>query len=272
MPFSRTAARAATLTFALALTSCASTGVAETPPDPDPLEPVNRAVYRFNDVADRYLIRPVAQGYEAVVPQPVRSSVTRFFENLGMPVVIVNDLLQGKFDEAGQDTARFVVNSTVGIGGLFDPATEVGLPQPNEDLGQTLAVWGVPAGPYLVIPFWGPTTLRDAVGDLGDAQYGLLASYDDTSVRDKAVVLFAINTRARLLGTDSAIENALDPYLFVRDAYLQRREFLIYDGQPPEEDLEDFGLEDWEDDWDDWDDWDDEDADPEGGEAATDGG
>lgn len=253
MPFDTHAARAAALFLALALSGCAATGQTGQPPEPDPLEPINRAVYQFNDVTDRYVLRPVARGYEAVVPQPVRSSVTRFFENLGMPVVIVNDLLQGKFAAAGDDTARFVVNSTVGIGGLFDPATGVGLPQPNEDLGQTLAVWGVPSGPYLVLPFWGPSTLRDILGDLGDAQYGLLASYDDTSVRDKAVVLYAINTRARLLGTDSAVESALDPYLFVREAYLQRREFLIYDGRPPEEDLEDFGLEEWEDDWDDWD-------------------
>jgi len=148
----------------------AGTGCATTPRDDgeprnaDPLEPINRVSYRIHEVGDRYVLRPVARGYRAITPQPVRTGIGNVFRNLGMPVVIINGLLQGKFAQAADDTGHFLVNTTLGIGGLFDVATRAGIERSDEDFGQTLAVWGVPSGPYVFIPFMGPTTFRDGAG------------------------------------------------------------------------------------------------------------
>ena len=203
----------------------------------DPLESINRVTYRFNDTLDHWVLRPVAKSYQAVTPRPLRKGVSNFFDNLLTPIDIANSLLQAKFAAALSETGRLLLNSTLGIGGIFDPATDAGLDEHDEDFGQTLAVWGVPAGPYLVLPLLGPSTMRDAPALYADVQLAPLTHYDNSSVRDKLLVLYGINTRERLLATDRAVRNALDPYVFVREAYLQNRTYVIHDGNPPLEDV-----------------------------------
>lgn len=230
--------RAATVLLALVLLgACATTGGnAHDPYAPapawDPLEPVNRAVYTFNDRFDRYLGRPVARGYRAVVPRPVRTGVSNFFANLWEPAVMVNNLLQGKVADAGSDLARFLTNSTLGVFGLFDVATGMGLERHNEDLGQTFGVWGFGEGFYLVLPFFGPSNVRDGIGLYGDMQLYLPAQLNDESTRWSVYVLDFVDTRARLLDAGDILEQAAgqDPYVFIREAFLQRRRALIRDG------------------------------------------
>ena len=225
------------LILALMLTACAANQPRE---NHDPLEKINRVTYRFNDVVDRAVLRPVAKGYTAVTPQFFRTGMTNFFNNLTSPVVIVNDLFQGKFKAAGIDTARLVINTVAGFGGLFDIAAIEGLEASDEDFGQTLGTWGIPNGPYLVLPIIGPSNFRDGFGIAVDLFLNPMVRDRERSRRDKVLGLYTIHTRSRLLSTDQTIENALDPYIFVREAYLQRREFLLYDGDPPDEfDLED---------------------------------
>ena len=154
---------------ALVVTGCASQSAATSAEPYDPIQPVNRVFYRFNDLGDRYVLRPVAVGYTHALPAQLRAGVHNFFHNLLYPVTIANAFLQGKFRQTGRDGARFLLNTTVGLGGLFDPASRVGLADNDEDFGQTLAVWGVGNGPYLVIPILGPSTLRNTVGDVVDA-------------------------------------------------------------------------------------------------------
>lgn len=238
----------ALLLAAMLLAGCASAATQESgapdtndpgpaPEDGDPLETLNRATYQFNDVFDSYLLRPVARGYQKITPRPVRKGVTNFFRNLLTPVDIANNLLQAKFVPALSDTGRLLLNTTLGVGGIFDPATEAGLAVHDEDFGQTLAVWGVPAGPYVVLPFLGPSTLRDAFALYPDSQLTPFVQYHDSSVTDKALILYAINTRERLLSTDRAVASAFDPYIFVREAYLQNRQYKIHDGNPPLDDV-----------------------------------
>lgn len=207
----------------------------------DPLEGLNRKVMAFNDTADRWVLKPVARGYTKVVPRVVRRGVTNFFDNLTYPIVVVNQFLQGKWRAGLTDTGRFVLNTTVGIGGLFDPATAAGLPQNNEDFGQTFARWGVGAGPYIVIPLLGPSTFRDGAGSACSAALYPWAYMDEEEVRYAATALYAVNGRAGLLEAEELISG--DRYSFLRDAYLQRREFLIKDGEVEDE----FIDEDWED-------------------------
>ncbi len=215
---------------------------------PDPLEPINRVTYAFNDGVDTVILKPLAKGYKAVTPPLARRGVSNFFDNLAYPVVIVNNLLQGKPGAALSDTGRFLVNSTVGLAGLLDVGESLGWEKNDEDFGQTLAVWGVPRGPYLVLPFLGPSTIRDAFGRPADAALNGLYWIEDASVRDKLFVLSIIDIRMRLLPAESQIESSNDPYLFVRESYLQRREYLIYDGNPPEDDFfeEEFLDEEYE--------------------------
>lgn len=197
--------------------------------NPDPWEKFNRGVYRFNDVADRYALKPVAKGYRAVTPELVRTGITNFFINLRSPLVVMNDLLQGKFKQAGGDTLRFVVNSTVGVVGVVDVAARINLPVHDEDFGQTLGVWGVPSGPYLMLPFMGPSSLRDGVGVGVDAAANPRRRRID---RDVDWILFGVdvvNSRASLLDLEDIIQG--DRYLFIRDLYLQRREYAVKDGQ-----------------------------------------
>jgi phospholipid-binding lipoprotein MlaA len=216
------------------VSGCATTGGSADPGDP--LEPLNRGLFKISDVADRAIARPIAKGYEAVLPSPVRTGIGNFFENLFYPVVIVNQFLQGKVQDGMSDTGRFLVNTTLGFGGIFDPATLAGLPSHDEDFGQTLAHWGVPAGPYLMVPVLGPRSLRHLAGDIPDAFLAPFNYYDNSSVRTKARIVHLIDDRASLLPVDEQVREAFDPYLFVRDAYTQNREYLIRDGEAPEDD------------------------------------
>jgi len=206
----------------------------------DPLEGVNRAFYDLNDGLDRFFFKPVAEGYVRIAPNPVRRGVTNFFDNVSYLNVILNDFLQGKLGQFFKDSGRFVVNSTLGIGGLFDPATSMGLGKHEEDLGQTFGVWGAGEGAYLVLPFFGPDSIRD-VGDRATSAFLNPLFYLNGTVVLPLTALNAINTRANLLEASRVRDQAaLDPYVFTREAWRQRREFLIYDGNPPAYELDDF--------------------------------
>ncbi len=226
---------------ALACGGCASTGARGAGEVNDPFEGANRAIFRFNRAADRFVLRPVASGYHTITPDPLERSISRFFVNLSSPIVIVSDLLQGKFKQAGADTGRFLLNSTVGLLGFLDVAAHVGLEFHDEDFGQALGRWGFGQGLYLVVPIFGPYTVRDGFGRMLELPFELLNHYDDDDARRKLILLYYIDKRMRLLAFDDALANAFDPYIFVRDAYLQRRRYLVYDGDPPflEEDFED---------------------------------
>ena len=213
----------------------------------DPLEKLNRATYAFNDLLDRMLVRPVAKGYKTVTPQPVRGAVSNFLANLYYPTTAVNQFLQGKVRDGFSDSARFLVNTTIGIGGLFDPATKFGLQAHDEDFGQTLGVWGVPAGPYLVLPLFGPSDLRDAPSKYINT-YTEVPRYAPAAWRVKAGFIvrgaYGIDQRAQLLGADTALSQAFDPYALLRDTYVRHREFLVRDGNmPPEPDEDDLEPE-----------------------------
>ena len=196
--------------------------------DEDPFESVNRGMQTVNDTADRLLIRPIAVGYDKNMPVPVRRLTSNFFGNLIDVGDGVNNLLQGKPKDAVNDVGRVLVNTTIGIGGLFDPATAMGIADHDEDFAQTLAVWGVPRGAYIVLPFFGPSTIRDLFGRSVDVTYDPLRHYYPVSHRNTLFAYSMINTRAAFLGADSVVFG--DRYIFFRDAYLQRREFLEKDG------------------------------------------
>lgn len=202
----------------------------------DPFVGLNRKFYALNNTADKAILRPIAKTYDAVLPDPVQNSVSHFFSNLGEPFNIANNLLQGKADGAMSSTYRFVVNSTVGVFGLFDVANSYGVNKKPEDFGQTLASWGVKPGPYLMIPFWGPSNLRDAFG-LGLENglfYPINELTDDSFARAGATSLNIVDTRAHILGADEIIDRQLDPYLFLKEAYDHSRLNYIYDGNAPE--------------------------------------
>jgi phospholipid-binding lipoprotein MlaA len=206
----------------------------------DPHEALNRKIYNFNDTIDKNLMEPVAKQYAKYTPHPVRESVTHFFDNAGYLNVIANDLLQGKVKQTGQDTGRFLVNSTVGVGGLFDPATSMGLKQHEEDLGQTFGKWGAGEGAYLMLPLMGPSSYRDVGSPVMDMLLNPM-TYLASVVTIPTGVLSAINTRANLLdATRIRDQAALDPYSFVREAWRQQREYDIYDGNPPGDGYEEY--------------------------------
>jgi len=205
----------------------------------DPWEPLNRGIYAVNDALDTVTLKPLSKGYKKITPGFVRRGISNFFANLRTPLNIVNNLLQGKGRDALSETARLAMNSTVGIGGLFDPAASAGLERHDEDFGQTLAKWGVPAGPYVMVPILGPRTLRDAITIPLDIFLDPLYHYDNSSVRDKLWILKAIHVRSKLLAAESTIESSFDAYVTIREAYLQNREYLIYDGDPPVDDDDD---------------------------------
>lgn len=201
----------------------------------DPLEPLNRGIYKFNETVDRLALKPVAKGYRAVVPPPVRGGVTNFFGNFRDVTTAINNALQLKIDVAFADVARVAVNSTVGILGVFDVASRIGLEKHEEDFGQTLGRWGFPDGPYLVLPILGPSNVRDAVGWVGDyytdPEFYLITESPETWI---ALGTRIVNVRANLLEAERLLEQAaLDRYAFLREAYLQRRRSLIYDGNVP---------------------------------------
>ena len=212
----------------------------------DPLEAINRPIYHFNDFADRYVLRPAGKGYNFVVPRVARTGIANFFDNITYPVTIVNDVLQGKGAQAWDDTLRFFINSTFGVFGFMDLATGQGLVRHDEDFGQTFATWGIPSGPYIVLPLLGPSTIRDGIGILGNVQVNPLVQYDNSSVRDKLLILWTVETRAALIGPDEAMREAFDPYIFLRDAYLQNRQFLIEDKDSNGEESTDEYFEDFE--------------------------
>ena len=220
------------LLLPLLVTGCASV---EGPRDPgDPFEGYNRAMYEFNSDFDKALFRPVAETYEEYVPQPVNTGISNFFNNLDDVLVLLNDILQLKFEQTLSDFSRLLWNSTVGLFGLIDVATPMGLPKHNEDFGQTLGRWGVGSGPYLVLPFLGPSSVRDGAGLLADWQVDPVMQVDNPDQRWGLIVVDAVDTRAGLLRATNLLETAaLDPYIFLRDAYTQRRQNLVYDGNPP---------------------------------------
>jgi len=202
----------------------------------DPWEPMNRKVYAFNEAVDTALVRPLAEGYQAVVPGFVRGGVDNFFGNFYDGWSVVNHLLQGKFEPAVEMTVRVTTNSVLGLGGLLDIASEMGLERQSEDMGQTLGRWGVPSGPYVVLPLLGASSVRDAAGRVVDrrASPANVVAQDDRSWLLTTVDV--VSTRASLLPATRLLEAvALDKYTFVRDAYLARRRSEVYDGNPPEE-------------------------------------
>jgi phospholipid-binding lipoprotein MlaA len=222
------------------LSACASVPADKGVDTPDPLESMNRGFFAFNNVLDKAIFGPVSRGYAKVTPEPAQTGIRNFFDNLQYLETIINDFLQGKIEDGMEDSLRVIINTTFGLGGLNDFAGGIGFPRRDEDYGQTLAVWGVGPGIYLELPFFGPRTLRDgAVIPLSMVSRPLF--YADTAVSLSAFALDTVDVRARL---ESAIrlrdETALDPYIFQRDAWLQRRRNLIFDGNPPPEDLEFF--------------------------------
>jgi phospholipid-binding lipoprotein MlaA len=221
------------LTFALVglLGGCATSGNPK-----DPIEGFNRAMYGFNEAVDTVLIKPVAQGYDAVLPDPVRTGVTNFFGNIADLFIGVNNLFQGKPDQAASDLGRVLINSTIGILGLFDVATEAGLEKHEEDFGQTFGRWGVGNGAYVVLPIFGPRTVRDTAGLVLDMAADPVANVSSVPTRNTLLGLRLVDARADMLPADKVIEEAaLDKYSYVRDGYLQRRRNLVHDGNPPRE-------------------------------------
>ncbi|HEV8694570.1 MAG TPA: MlaA family lipoprotein [Lysobacter sp.] len=211
----------------------------------DPWEKYNRKMHRFNNAVDRRVAKPLARGYVKVVPRPVRLGVSNFFSNLGQPVTMVNSLLQGKPKQAGQVLGRFLLNSTFGIAGIFDPASRANLPRKSEDFGQTLGVWGWGRSRYVELPLFGPRTVRDVFGMAGDAPLSPLRNVEADRVRMPLQGLQLVDMRSQLLATDSLREGAEDDYTLVRDAWSQRRDYQIFgDRQRHGEDLPDYLQED----------------------------
>ena len=227
------------VTATLFLTGCATTQHQSNVNDP--LEGYNRVMHSFNDTVDKAVIKPIAQGYDFIMPAPISTGVSNFFSNLNEITVIANDVLQFKFTQALDDTSRFAINSTLGIVGFMDVASDFGYRKNNEDFGQTLGSWGVGPGPYLVLPFLGPRDIRDTVGLVGDYYTDPMTYVKPSGTRDPARILWVVDGRANLLKAEKVLEEAaIDEYVYVRDAYLQRRQSLVYDGNPPEEEFDVF--------------------------------
>ncbi|MEM7249845.1 MAG: VacJ family lipoprotein [Pseudomonadota bacterium] len=227
---------AALLMAALLATGCATTGDAT---DQDPLEGVNRAFHNLNDALDDAVLRPVAEGYVKVTPAGLRRTVTNFFANAAYPSVILNDFLQGKVLQGFEDIMRLTINTTFGLGGLFDVATDMDLPANNEDFGQTLGVWGLGEVAYLELPLFGPNSVRDVPDIPISRAVSLLNFASSGAITWPLAALSIINTRANLANAVAVRDrSALDTYVFTREAYRQRREFLIYDGDPPDEEFD----------------------------------
>jgi phospholipid-binding lipoprotein MlaA len=220
----------------LMMAACASIQQTERVEKIDPFERVNRVVFSFNETADQYVIKPIAEGYKFVLPELVRTGVTNFFSNINDVLIGANNLLQGKPANAASDIGRFFINSTVGILGLFDVATDMGLDKNREDFGQTLGVWGFSDGPYIVLPFFGASNIRDTVGFVVDVETDFMINTNKLNSDEKIAInsLRIINRRADLLDAGQLLEDAaFDKYSFLRDGYLQRRRNQIYDGDPP---------------------------------------
>ena len=219
--------------LACLLAGCATTNMG-TPGDP--LERMNRATHKFNDAVDRGVLKPVAKAYLKYLPEPIRNGIDNVLENLAFPTTIVNDLLQLKLKDSLVDLGRFTVNTTLGIGGIFDPASSIGMSRNDEDFGQTLGRWGVPAGPYLVLPLLGPSTMRDAPSIVVDGYTDIRtqAHLNDTEQWSLGV-LSIVHRRSELLPFDPSFDAAYDRYAFIRNAWLQRREYQVKDGEVSDE-------------------------------------
>jgi phospholipid-binding lipoprotein MlaA len=230
--------RSLVLLFAgLLMTGCATLPSGKADPR-DPLERFNRTSFKFNDALDRAIARPAAKAYKKVTPQFIRTGVSNFISNLGGITTIVNDTLQGKMRQAGRDSARFLMNTTIGLGGLFDPASPAGLEHNDEDFGQTLGKWGVRPGPYLMLPILGPSNVRDTFSRIPD-QFTYPMNYlEDDSTRLIVRAVDFLDLRAGLLDLDAQLERSYDRYAFVRNAWTQRREFQVTDGNVPDESME----------------------------------
>lgn len=236
MPFNQTSCllgSAVLLGAALLSGGCASTGPTD---ERDPLEGFNRAMHGFNETFDETLGKPVATGYQNITPEPVDRGVTNVFSNVDDLLVIANQLLQGKLGRAASDTGRVLMNSTFGIFGFIDVASDMGMPKHREDFGQTLGYWGMGTGPYIVVPFLGPSNARDLGGTVAESFVDPLLSIDHVPTRNALEALKHLDMRADLLSATTIIDTAaLDKYSFVRDAYLQRRNYLVNDGNVPED-------------------------------------
>jgi phospholipid-binding lipoprotein MlaA len=230
--------------LAAALSGCVTLPPNHSPPPQDPWESWNRGVYRINDKVDRAVVKPIARTYVRAVPAPARTGVSNFFANLRTTTVMVNDALQGKFGAAANDLARFVVNTTIGVGGLLDPASQMGLDKNDEDFGQTLGHWGLRPGPFIEIPVLGPSDLRDGSGRIVDIFTGPTHYIHNNWVSYGLYGVSALDARAGLLSLDETLQKVFDPYAFVRDAYLQRRAYLVSDGKGTDEVLVDPGADD----------------------------
>ena len=220
------------------LSACAGTQNRHTDPENDPWEGFNRKIYRFNENMDK-VVRPVAVAYDKVMPDPFQRGVGNFFRNLDAPVTIVNQVLQGKLKQSGVSVGRFLVNSTIGLLGFFDVATKMGMPFYNEDLGQTLAGWGYDNSRFLMLPFFGPSTFRDGVTRYVDSFYHPVGAAIHDRNRWGLLIWRGIDTRARFLIQDDELQQAYDPYVLIRDVWMQNRQYQIYDGDPP---LTDYDL------------------------------
>lgn len=227
--------QAACLCALLLVTGCATGPQANSK---DPLEPMNRSISRFNEAVDGAVIKPVATGYRKVVPDPLQTGVRNVFNNVADIGATVNNALQLKGRETVESLLRVLVNTTAGIYGLFDVASYLKIERHPEDFGQTLGYWGVPSGPYVVLPFFGPSSLRDGTASLGvDSRLDVVRQYQDVPARNSALSLRLVSKRADFFGSEAFLEQAaLDKYSFTRDAYLQYRQSQVYDGHPPEED------------------------------------
>ena len=213
----------------------------------DPLESLNRKIFGFNEILDSYLLKPVAKGYRYITPDIVEEGVSNFYSNITEISNVTNNLLQAKFLDAGSDTLRFLVNTTVGLAGFIDVGSRIGLEKHNEDFGQTLGVWGLSSGPYLMVPFLGPKTLRSATGTFVDTYASAYQVFDHERTRNEIYAGSIVDTRARLLDAEKLIMG--DKYVFIREAYLQREAYLTLDGITPDNDLDgDIGDDFFEDD------------------------
>jgi phospholipid-binding lipoprotein MlaA len=229
----------------IALLAILSIGCASvTTPNPkDPFESYNRTMFKVNTAVDAAITEPIARGYTAVIPSPIRDCVGNMFDNLKVPFSALNNVLQGKLQAACEDVARFAINTTAGVAGCFDIATKVGLPNHKEDLGQTLATWGVPAGPYVMLPLLGPSNVRDGLARIGQMAMNapvdrnlISTDIDHIPTRNTLLGMNLIQTRAELLpATDALKKMGVDEYAFVRDSSINRRQNQVYDGNPPDE-------------------------------------
>ncbi len=209
-------------------------GCALGPTREDPFEPMNRVSYQVHDAIDTAIIKPVAQAYVDYAPKPLRQAITNFFGNIDDMFSVVNDMLQGKPDKAGNDLGRVITNTGFGILGLIDIASDAGIEKGNEDFGQTFGVWGIPQGPYLFVPLFGPTTVRDGTGWIVRGYSSPITYLPDVPTRNILWSLQYGDARVQALQAENVLNQAaLDRYTFIRRAYLQRREYLVHDGHPP---------------------------------------